>query len=112
MPTYRYTHQAISIACLSVGRAVCSLLSKGAIVLLGHAGRPTLDTIRAYSERESLEIPFIFLNNPSDPRSRLASRKQSLQYYMQPSMSKAIVDVIQTYRWSTLLYIYSTDEGQ
>ena len=91
---------------------MCSLLAKGAIVLLGHAGRPTLDTIRAYSERESLEIPFIFLNNPSDPRSRMVPRKRSLQYYLEPSMSKAIVDVIQTYGWSNLLYVYSTDEGE
>ncbi|XP_076446347.1 glutamate receptor-like [Babylonia areolata] len=106
----------------NVSRALCSLLSTGAIVLLGHAGRPTLDTIRAYSE--SLEIPFIFFNNPADPRGRgrgLGRQHQQqqqqqqqpggLQYYIEPSISKAIVDVIQTYGWSSLTYIYGTDEA-
>ncbi|KAL8593596.1 hypothetical protein ACOMHN_039523 [Nucella lapillus] len=89
---------------------MCSLLSTGAIVLLGHAGRPTLDTIRAYSE--SLEIPFIFFNNPADPRSRgVQGAKEGLQYYLKPSITKAIVDVIQTFGWSSLTYIYATDEA-
>jgi hypothetical protein len=86
------------------------LLSSGAIILLGRAGHSTLDTIRAYSE--SLQIPFIFFNNPSDPRMRGQVTTRSLQFFLQPGITSAIVDVIQAYEWDIVLYIYSTDEGK
>lgn len=89
--------------------SVCSLLSAGAIVLLGHVGKPTLATIKAYSE--SLEVPFIFLNNPSHPLEGADSARPSFQFYLQPSISKAIVDIVQWYEWTSLVYIYNTNEG-
>ncbi|XP_076467661.1 glutamate receptor-like [Babylonia areolata] len=94
----------------NVSRALCSLLSQGAIILMGQTtGRPTLDTIRAYSE--SQDVPFVFFNNPADPRATGSPQGGSLQYFLQPSLSKAMVDVLQTYGWTSMLFIYSSDEA-
>ncbi|XP_067664030.1 glutamate receptor-like isoform X1 [Haliotis asinina] len=86
--------------------AVCSLLNGGAVALLGVSSRAVHHTIQDYAA--NLRAPFIVLNNPADIKSRYHSK---YQIYIQPTAMRAMVDVIQTYDWQEVIYIYEADEA-
>ncbi|NP_001191610.1 glutamate receptor 1 precursor [Aplysia californica] len=88
----------------NVSRALCSLLSGGAVTIIGDIRPQALDTVIDYAD--DTQIPFIFLNNPADPK-RWSDDRRSMQVYMEPSLTKAIVGMVYTwYRWRRFYYIY------
>lgn len=58
---------------------MCSLLSAGAITIIGDIRPSALDTITDYAQ--DTQIPFIFLNNPADPKNWNESKKSMQVMY-------------------------------
>ncbi|XP_046373510.1 glutamate receptor-like isoform X1 [Haliotis rufescens] len=86
--------------------AACGLLNSGAVALLGVSSRAVHHTIQDYTA--NLRAPFIVLNNPADIKSKYHSK---YQIYIQPTGIRAMVDVIKTYNWEEVIYIYDTNEA-
>ncbi|CAL1544185.1 unnamed protein product [Lymnaea stagnalis] len=90
----------------NVSRVLCSMLSDGAVTVLGDIRPPALETVIDYANET--QIPFIFLNNPADPR-KMDDSKKSMQVYMEPSLTRTIVNIIHiTHRWERLYFIYDS----
>ncbi|XP_041357983.1 glutamate receptor-like isoform X2 [Gigantopelta aegis] len=87
--------------------AVCSHLSNNVVAIIGISSKTLLATTKAFST--SLKVPFILLNSPADPLDPQSVSK--FLFFMKPSPSRAIADVVQTYHWDDMHYFYYTNEG-
>ncbi|GFN84373.1 glutamate receptor 1 [Plakobranchus ocellatus] len=91
---------------VSLLTSVCSLLSAGAITVIGDIRPTALDTVLDYAH--DTQIPVILINNPADP-SEVDDTRQSMQVYMEPSLTPTIVEMVNNiYTWERVYYIYDS----
>ncbi|KAI8761788.1 glutamate receptor subunit protein GluR4, partial [Biomphalaria glabrata] len=84
----------------------CSMLTEGAVTVIGDIRPAALQTVLDYANET--QIPFIFLNNPADPK-KLDDARMAPQIYIEPSLTRTIVDIIHNlYGWDRIYYIYDT----
>ena len=102
------------------GRAVCSVVaSHGATALLGNERRSALPLIDAFAR--TFHVPYVSVtSSPPNAVAVMETRNAASEagdedlafvLYMRPSYRRAIVDVVQAYRWTRIYYIYTEPEG-
>ncbi|KAK6173039.1 hypothetical protein SNE40_016575 [Patella caerulea] len=89
----------------NVSRALCSLLSNGAIAIIGVSSRNMLPIIRSHAE--NIRVPFISINNPAISFDEGGSK---FEYYIKPSTARAVVDLVEFYEWDKVYYFYDNGE--
>ena len=73
--------------------------------IIGVSNASALSTIQSYSNK--FQVPFIALSMAQN-----STNGSPFQLFMRPMYTKGILDVITSYAWSKILYVYDTDEGK
>lgn len=106
---------------LLCGLAVCSVVAAhGAMALLGNERRQALPLIDAFAR--TFHVPYISVtSSPPSAAAVMATRDaaseaksdedRSFVLYIRPSYRRPIVDVVRSYRWNRIYYVYTEPEG-
>ncbi|KAG8202102.1 hypothetical protein JTE90_010464 [Oedothorax gibbosus] len=88
-----------------MARALCGQLNQGIFTLMAPTADPTYETLSAYTN--TFHMPFI---SPSLPQTNV-DRPMQYGISLKPQYLRAIIDIIQYYRWKSVIYLYDSDEG-
>ncbi|CAG0892960.1 unnamed protein product [Cyprideis torosa] len=95
---------------LSMGPPVCGHFQRGIYAMIPAVNPDSFDTFHSYSN--TFQVPLI---TPSFPEKIVSpsSRRMDFSLNVRPQYHAAILDVVQYYGWSKIIFIYdSDDEGQ
>ncbi|ESP00057.1 hypothetical protein LOTGIDRAFT_213260 [Lottia gigantea] len=81
-------------------------MSSGCITVIGISSRDMLPIISSHVHNNG--IPFISINNPANPFDGADSQ---YEFYIKPSTSRAVCDMIDYFEWEKIYYFYDNDEA-
>jgi len=92
-----------------VSVAVCSTMSNGVFALFGVTPPTTQRSIESFAS--SFNMPYV---SPSVPTTSWTARQNvstAFTLYLRPTYHKAVIRLVQAYRWSKIYYIYDDNDG-
>ncbi|KFM75392.1 Glutamate receptor 1, partial [Stegodyphus mimosarum] len=90
-----------------IGQTLCSQMERGIFTLIAPTSDPSYDTFAAYSNM--FQMPLV---SPAFPQQTSSDRPSHLGVNLRPRYLRAIVDVINYYKWKTIIYLYDSDNGR
>lgn len=87
-------------------RAMCSTTLRGVFLFVGTANYQSIRSIESFSRK--YEMPYI---TTLAPPSRAWNHNQSFTLFLRPSYLNVLHDVIVTFKWSKVYYLYTDDDG-
>ncbi len=82
-------------------------MERGIFTLIAPTSDPSYDTFAAYSNM--FQMPLV---SPAFPQQTSSDRPSHVGVNLRPRYLKAIVDVINYYKWKTIIYLYDSDNGE
>ncbi|GBL77663.1 Glutamate receptor 1 [Araneus ventricosus] len=90
-----------------IGQTLCSQMERGIFALITPTSDPSYDTFAAYSNM--FQMPLV---SPAFPQQTSSDRPTHLGVSLRPRYLRAIVDIINYYKWKTIIYLYDSDNGK
>ncbi|GFY09179.1 glutamate receptor 1 [Trichonephila clavipes] len=90
-----------------IGQTLCSQMERGIFALITPTSDPSYDTFAAYSNM--FQMPLV---SPAFPQQTSSDRPSHLGVSLRPRYLRAIVDLINFYKWKTIIYLYDSDNGK
>jgi len=106
-----HLHSTVSWLLFVSAFAVCSTLSKGVFVIVGSVHRSALRAIDSFTR--TFSIPYISISDPAADGILQRGSEEGSEYilHLVPGYHRTILDVAKHYHWTTVFYIYDSDEG-
>lgn len=82
-------------------------MERGIFTLIAPTSDPSYDTFAAYSNM--FQMPLV---SPAFPQQTSNDRPAHLGISLRPRYLKAVVDIMNYYKWRTLIYLYDSDNGK
>nr|XP_042902896.1 glutamate receptor 1-like [Parasteatoda tepidariorum] len=87
-----------------IGQTLCLQMERGIFALIAPTSDPSYDTFAAYSN--TFQMPFV---SPAFPQQTSSDRPANIGVSLRPKYLRAVVDIINFYKWKTIIYLYDSD---
>uniref|UniRef100_T1IZK5 Ionotropic glutamate receptor C-terminal domain-containing protein n=1 Tax=Strigamia maritima TaxID=126957 RepID=T1IZK5_STRMM len=98
----------IKLFILSFVLGIDLLFSRGVFTLIGTAHSDSFDTFQSYSN--TFQMPYITPNFPEKVQEP-SSATINFALGLRPNYIRAVLDLIEFYRWKKIIYLYDSDDG-
>ncbi|XP_067664029.1 glutamate receptor-like [Haliotis asinina] len=88
----------------AVSNAMCDLITKDVVAIIGVTNASSLSTIQSYSN--TFNMPFVSIGSTQN-----FTTTPGFQLFVRPSFMGAVVDLLHYYGCRKAVYIYDSDEG-
>ncbi|XP_071088465.1 glutamate receptor-like [Haliotis cracherodii] len=88
----------------AVSNAMCDLITKDVVAIIGVTNASSLSTIQSYSN--TFNMPFVSIGSTQN-----FTTTPGFQLFVRPSFMGAVVDLLHHYGCRKAVYIYDSDEG-